>query len=99
MQRWGYPPMERASQKYIFADESCTQCGWCAKHCPVGNIEMTDEGPRFLGKCELCTRCFHYCPVHAIQFTNATKNVERFRRYGGVDGRRYGGPTKSDPLS
>lgn len=90
LQRAGGPPLERRFQSAIFADEGCTRCGWCAEHCPVDNVEMTDAGPHFLGACVYCARCFHYCPAHAIQLTDATRNEDRFRRYAGVDG-RYGG--------
>ena len=87
VQRMGFGPMERAAQRYIFADETCTRCGRCVEHCPVGNIEMAQEGVRFLGHCTFCARCFHQCPQQAIQFTNATRNQARFRRYPGPNGR------------
>lgn len=87
VQRWSFDPLERMAQRYLFADESCTRCGWCVEHCPVGNIELTEEGVRFLGHCTFCVRCFHQCPQQAIQFTNATRNQARFRRYPGPDGR------------
>lgn len=83
LQRWSFAPLERAAQRYLFADETCTRCGRCAESCPVGNIRLIDEGVRFLGHCIFCTRCFHHCPRQAIQFTNATRNQARFRRYPG----------------
>lgn len=31
----------------FYADAECTRCGWCVQHCPMGNIEMTEEGRSF----------------------------------------------------
>jgi ferredoxin len=73
----------------FFADEQCTQCGWCAKHCPVDNIEMTPDGPHFMDHCMLCMRCYSFCPAQAIQAAPKTKNVTRFRRYGGPENKPY----------
>ena len=88
IQRWSFAPLERRMQRYLFADDdTCNRCGWCVEHCSVGNIELTEDAVRFLGKCIFCARCFHLCPQHSIQFTNATRNVSRFRRYPGPDGR------------
>lgn len=88
IQRWSFAPLERRMQRYLFADDdTCNRCGWCVEHCSVGNIELTENGVQFLGKCIFCTRCFHLCPQHSIQFTNATRNESRFRRYPGPDGR------------
>ncbi len=89
IQRWSFAPLERRMQRYLFADDddTCNRCGWCVEHCSVGNIELTEDAVRFLGKCIFCARCFHLCPQHSIQFTGATRNVSRFRRYPGPDGR------------
>ncbi len=67
----------------FYADERCTRCGWCVAHCPVGNIEMTEEGVRFGDRCIHCMRCFSFCPVRAIQIVGA-KKIER--RYRGPEG-------------
>lgn len=90
-QRWSFAPLERMMQRYLFADDTCNRCGWCVEHCPVGNIELTEDSVRFLGNCTFCARCFHQCPQQAIQFTNATRNESRFRRYPGPN-RRYRPP-------
>lgn len=55
----GVPMKPKASGK-------CTDCGVCAKECPVGAIpfelpKMTDAD-----KCISCMRCTKICPVHAI---------------------------------
>jgi ferredoxin/flavodoxin len=88
-QRLSVGPFEALAFKGFFADETCTRCGWCADHCPVHNIEMTDDGIEFLDHCMLCMRCYSFCPSQAIQSTERTKNIKRFPRYGGPEGRPY----------
>jgi ferredoxin/flavodoxin len=73
----------------FFADHDCTLCGWCVEHCPVGNIEMGQDGPRFLDHCMLCLRCYSFCPVQAVQATERTRNAQKFRRYAGPENKRY----------
>jgi ferredoxin/flavodoxin len=88
-QRMSVEPFEALAFGGFFADEDCTQCGWCVKHCPVHNIEMTDEGVKFLDHCMLCMRCYSFCPSQAIQSTNKTKDVKKYPRYSGPEGRPY----------
>jgi ferredoxin len=45
----------------------CTACGICSRVCPVGNIEMTENGPQWLHGCENCHACYHWCSEQAIQ--------------------------------
>ena len=60
------------------ADEKCSRCGLCAKLCPVGNIELVDERPTWLGRCEQCYACFHWCPTDAIQYGRRTGRQFRY---------------------
>jgi ferredoxin/flavodoxin len=48
------------------ADSRCINCGWCAKHCPRGNITMREGKPTFDSRCVLCMRCVYGCPQKAI---------------------------------
>jgi ferredoxin/flavodoxin len=97
LQRPLAPPVERWMIRRLFADEGCTGCGWCAEHCPVGNIQVTGEQVRFGDACILCMRCFHHCPQQAIQWTELTRNESIFRRYPGPEGHYR--PTKHDSSS
>jgi ferredoxin len=45
--------------------KKCTQCGLCAKLCPVENIQMKPF-PVFADKCNFCMRCVSWCPEQAI---------------------------------
>lgn len=44
----------------------CTGCGWCAGHCPRGNIAMQGGKPQFGDRCVICLRCVYGCPKKAI---------------------------------
>ena len=46
--------------------ESCIGCGWCAEHCPTGNITIADKKPIFSDKCNFCLSCIYGCPKKAI---------------------------------
>lgn len=43
----------------------CSQCGICAKICPLNNIEIK-EYPVYKCKCQFCMRCVSFCPENAI---------------------------------
>ncbi len=55
----------------------CNACGICQKVCPVDNIEMANNRPKWLNRCENCYACFQWCPQEAI----AGKIVEFEKRY------------------
>jgi len=52
---------------FYIADERCTGCGFCAKHCPAKTILMQHGRPRWKTNCEDCNRCINLCPEQAIQ--------------------------------
>jgi formate hydrogenlyase subunit 6/NADH:ubiquinone oxidoreductase subunit I len=54
------------SDRSYRALDACTGCALCERLCPVGNIEMRDGRPRWLGRCEACLSCYHHCPSRAI---------------------------------
>ncbi len=86
-QRWSMQ-FESLVLKDFFADENCTRCGWCVRHCPVRNIEMNGAEVKFLGDCIYCMRCYSFCPARAIQATEKTKKL-KYCRYRGPEGKPY----------
>ncbi|MBN1260438.1 MAG: EFR1 family ferrodoxin [Anaerolineae bacterium] len=88
-QRWSMQTFEKRLFKPFFADETCIECGWCTRHCPVDNITTNENGVQFGERCILCMRCYSFYPVHAIQATQRTRNTPWYRRYTGPEGKRY----------
>lgn len=48
-------------------NEDCNGCGICKRVCPVNNIEMVSDEPKWLNKCENCLACYNFCPKKAIK--------------------------------
>ena len=61
-----HPAMRVNGRLFKVNKDKCTQCGACAKNCPVGNIEMKNGKFRFKGDCLMCARCSFNCPVDAF---------------------------------
>lgn len=53
--------------KRIKVLEHCTNCGWCAGHCPASNITMMNGKPIFGDGCHFCLKCIYGCPSKALQ--------------------------------
>lgn len=62
----------------FYVDKKCSNCGLCAKVCPVNNISIVDGNIKWLGKCEQCMACIQYCPKEAIQVGHKTINRKRY---------------------
>jgi ferredoxin/flavodoxin len=58
--------------------KNCSQCSLCIKLCPLNNITMGNEGPRWGNKCEHCLACFHWCPRIAIELGNSSHGKLRY---------------------
>jgi ferredoxin len=60
------------------ADEKCTGCRICSRICPVGNINMVDNRPKWQHHCEQCFACLQWCPREAVQFGGKTFHRKRY---------------------
>jgi ferredoxin len=67
----------KSLDKHFIVSEECIGCGHCCKLCPVKNITMENNRPKFNNNCELCVVCFHSCPKRAIDFYNKKANRRR----------------------
>jgi len=67
-------------ENYIYVEDSCTQCGICARVCPVDNIKMDNENGKMSlsDRCFSCFACVHHCPSNAIHI-NGEVSRNRFR--------------------
>jgi len=66
------------ADKHYNVNDSCDACGICKEVCPVKNIEMQNNKPKFNHNCEQCVACIQYCPQKAINYKNATQNRRRY---------------------
>ncbi len=58
-------------RKFTVSD-ACIGCGICAKNCPLQNITIENDRPKWNGHCTNCMSCYHRCPKNAINFGKAT---------------------------
>ncbi|MBO7119663.1 MAG: EFR1 family ferrodoxin [Bacteroidaceae bacterium] len=67
------------TDKYFKVDASkCISCGRCSKMCPVGNILIENDVPRWQSHCAGCLACYHACPYHAINFGKMTQTKGQY---------------------
>lgn len=64
--------------KKFFASDTCISCGACEDICPMDNIELVDEKPKWFGNCTHCMACIAYCPTRSIEYGKETKNQIRY---------------------
>ncbi|MCL1799335.1 MAG: EFR1 family ferrodoxin [Eggerthellaceae bacterium] len=59
-------PATRWFGKAIVVSDACIGCGWCAEHCPAGNITVAEGKPTFTNHCHACLSCIYGCPQNAL---------------------------------
>lgn len=59
-------------------DRNCISCGFCARVCPVDNIQMVGGLPQWQHHCQHCLACLHFCPKECIQYTRKTVGRKRY---------------------
>ena len=64
--------------KHFWINDQCNSCGICSKVCPAENIEMKNEKPTWLRRCEQCMACIQWCPQEAIQYGKKTVKYPRY---------------------
>jgi len=50
----------------FIVNDNCIGCGTCQKICPVNNITMHNNNPKWNNKCENCLACYQWCKHNAI---------------------------------
>jgi ferredoxin len=66
------------SPQEFSVNEDCIKCGKCAANCPMNNISLSDQGPKWGNKCCLCLACLNLCPKRAIDYGKKTKKRGRY---------------------
>lgn len=64
--------------KNFWVDDRCNGCAICSKTCPANNVEMVNEKPVWLHRCEQCFACLQWCPQEAIQYGKKTIKYPRY---------------------
>lgn len=64
--------------RHFTVGRHCTACGLCATVCPVGNITIEGDAPRWGDRCEACSACLQWCPVGAIRMRGLGANRRRY---------------------
>jgi len=72
-------PMIHKMDHSFWTDKNCNSCGLCSKVCPVQNIIMKNDVPKWRHKCEQCHACLNLCPKQALQFGKMTVGKERYK--------------------
>lgn len=57
--------MQKFMYKLFKVEDQCTGCKTCTKVCPMGNITMENNRPKYNTNCISCFACTHNCPANA----------------------------------
>lgn len=63
--------------KGFYANDKCISCGECEEVCPINNIKIVSEKPKWHGDCTHCMACIARCPTEAIEYKKASKGRRR----------------------
>ena len=70
--------MQKFMYKLFKVEDQCTGCKTCAKVCPMGNITMENNRPKYNTNCISCFACIHNCPANAIR-VKFERSEKRYR--------------------
>ncbi|MCR5302187.1 MAG: EFR1 family ferrodoxin [Lachnospiraceae bacterium] len=65
--------------KLFHTTDKCIGCGKCSKVCPLNNITLENNKPKWGDSCAHCMACLSCCPTEAVEYGNITWNQYRYR--------------------
>jgi len=68
----------KKKDKKFNVNNKCIGCNMCEKVCPVDNIIMENNKPKWSGKCTDCMACINICPKEAINIGKSTIKKNRY---------------------
>lgn len=71
-----YPAFVHAG-KFKTTDK-CISCGKCVSVCPLKNIRLKNNRPRWGENCTHCMACISYCPTEAIEYGRHSVGLPRY---------------------
>lgn len=66
------------SKKFKVTDK-CISCGKCSNICPLNNIKLINELPKWESNCTHCMACISYCPTEAIEYGKISVGKTRYK--------------------
>lgn len=69
----------KSKDKNFNVNTECIGCEVCKNVCPVNNIIMENNKPKWNGKCTDCMACINLCPKKAINIGKSTINKNRYK--------------------
>jgi NAD-dependent dihydropyrimidine dehydrogenase PreA subunit/flavodoxin len=74
---WMFDKFFIKPKKFYVTDE-CIGCSICEKVCPLNNIKMENNRPKWSNTCCHCTACINKCPKKAIEYGKKTQGKNRY---------------------
>lgn len=68
----------KKKDKKFNVNNKCIGCNMCERVCPVDNIIMENNKPKWSGKCTDCMACINICPKEAINIGKSTIKKNRY---------------------
>lgn len=68
----------RPWDKEFSVSDKCVKCGTCKSVCPVDNITMESNKPKFNHNCQRCMACMQFCPKKSISILGKPMNKKHY---------------------
>lgn len=65
--------------KKFKVSEKCISCGKCVRVCPLNNVQLEKEIPRWGNCCTYCMACISGCPKEAIEYGKSSVGQPRYQ--------------------